>query len=41
MVCSPAVTSKRTLDSEAALKAWLGEVEALLTEKLKSGPVAL
>ena len=32
---------KRTLNSEAELKAWLAEVEQLLTEKLKSGPVAL
>lgn len=32
---------KRTLNSEAELKVWLAEVELLLAEKLKSGPVAL
>jgi hypothetical protein len=32
---------KRTLNNEAELKAWLSEVELLLTEKLQSGPVAL
>lgn len=32
---------KRTLNDEAELKAWLGEVEALLNAKLKQGPVAL
>jgi hypothetical protein len=32
---------KRTLNDEAELKAWLAEVEALLTTKLKQGPVAL
>ena len=32
---------KRTLNSEAELKLWLAEVELLLAEKLKSGPVAL
>ena len=32
---------KRTLNNEAELKVWLAEVEQLLAEKLKSGPVAL
>lgn len=32
---------RRTLNDEAELKAWLMEVEALLAEKLKQGPVAL
>ena len=32
---------KRTLNNEAELKDWLAEVEQLLTEKLKHGPVAL
>ena len=32
---------KRTLNNEAELKVWLAEVELLLAEKLKSGPVAL
>lgn len=32
---------KRTLNDEAELKAWLAEVEALLTVKLQQGPVAL
>jgi hypothetical protein len=32
---------KRTLNNEAELKAWLAEVEQLLAEKLKIGPVAL
>ena len=32
---------KRTLNNGDELKAWLVEVEQLLTEKLKSGPVAL
>ncbi len=32
---------KRTLNNEAELKTWLAEVELLLAEKLKSGPVAL
>ena len=32
---------KRTLNNEAELKAWLTEVEQLLADKLKSGPVAL
>lgn len=32
---------KRTLNDEAELKAWIGEVETLLTTKLKQGPVAL
>lgn len=32
---------KRTLNDEAELKAWLAEVEALLSNKLKQGPVAL
>lgn len=30
---------RRTLSDEAEVKAWLAEVEALLTEKLKQGPV--
>lgn len=32
---------KRTLNDEAELKAWLAEVEKLLADKLKNGPVAL
>ena len=32
---------KRTLNNAAELKAWLVEVELLLAEKLKTGPVAL
>ena len=32
---------KRTLNDETELKAWLLEVEALLNDKLKQGPVAL
>ena len=32
---------KRTLNNEAELKVWLREVEVLLTDKLKTGPVAL
>ena len=32
---------KRTLNDEAELKAWLAEVEALLSAKLQKGPVAL
>jgi len=32
---------KRTLNDEAELKAWLTEIEALLSAKLKQGPVAL
>lgn len=32
---------KRTLNDESELKAWLVEVEQLLAEKLKQGPVAL
>lgn len=32
---------KRTLNDEAELKAWLSEVEALLSESMKKGPVAL
>ena len=32
---------KRTLNNEPELKAWLAEVEQLLSEKLKTGPVAL
>lgn len=32
---------KRTLNDEAELKAWLAEVEALLTAKLANGPVTL
>lgn len=32
---------KRTLNNEAELKAWLSEVEQLLADKLKTGPVAL
>ena len=35
------VIPKRTLNNEAELKVWLAEVEQLLAEKLKSGPVAL
>ena len=35
------VIPKRTLNNEAELKVWLAEVELLLAEKLKSGPVAL
>ncbi|QDZ26590.1 BREX system P-loop protein BrxC [Noviherbaspirillum sp. UKPF54] len=32
---------RRTLNDEAELKAWLTEVEALVVEKLRRGPVAL
>lgn len=32
---------KRTLNNDAELKAWLSEVEQLLADKLKTGPVAL
>ncbi|MBK6612622.1 BREX system P-loop protein BrxC [Ottowia sp.] len=32
---------RRTLNDEAELKAWLAEVEALLSAKLQKGPVAL
>ena len=32
---------KRTLNDEAELKAWLTQVEVLLSEKLKQGPVSL
>jgi len=32
---------KRTLNNEAEVKAWLAEVEQLLAEKLKTGPMAL
>jgi hypothetical protein len=32
---------RRTLNDEAELQDWLAEVEALLREKLKIGPVAL
>jgi len=32
---------KRTLNDEAELRAWLEEVEALLSTKLKQGPIAL
>ena len=32
---------KRTLNDEAELKAWMTQVEALLSEKLKLGPVSL
>ena len=32
---------KRTLNNEGELKVWLAEVEQLLSEKLKDGPVAL
>ncbi len=32
---------KRTLNDEAELRAWIAEVETLLTTKLKQGPVAL
>lgn len=32
---------KRTLNNEEELKSWLAEVEKLLAEKLKKGPVAL
>jgi len=32
---------RRTLNDAAELKAWLVQVEALLTEKIKQGPVAL
>ena len=35
------VIPKRTLNNEVELKAWLAEVEQLLAEKLKSGPVVL
>ena len=32
---------KRTLNNQDELKTWLTEVEQLLTDKLKNGPVAL
>jgi len=32
---------RRTINDQAELKAWLLEVEALLQDKLKQGPVAL
>lgn len=32
---------KRTLNNQDELKTWLIEVEQLLTDKLKNGPVAL
>jgi hypothetical protein len=32
---------RRTLNDQAELKAWLSEVEQLLSEKLTQGPVAL
>jgi len=32
---------RRTLNDEAELKNWLAEVEALLSEKIKQGPIAL
>jgi hypothetical protein len=32
---------KRTLNDEVELKAWLSQVEALLSDKLKQGPVSL
>ena len=32
---------KRTLNDEGELKAWLADIEALIREKLKSGPVSL
>jgi hypothetical protein len=32
---------RRTLNDDGELKAWLTEVEALIREKLKSGPVSL
>ncbi len=32
---------KRTLNDEPELKVWLAEVEALLSAKIKHGPVAL
>jgi hypothetical protein len=35
------VIPRRTLNDEAELKTWLVEVEALLAEKIKQGPVAL
>ena len=35
------VLPKRTLNNEAELKVWLAEVEQVLADKLKSGPVAL
>ena len=35
------VVPRRTLNDEAELKAWLAEVEALLSQALKKGPVAL
>jgi hypothetical protein len=34
-------TPKRTLNNEAELDAWLAEVEALIRDKLKVGPVSL
>ena len=32
---------KRTLNNETEIKVWLAEVEQLLVEKLKNGPVTL
>ena len=32
---------RRTLNDAAELQVWLAEVEALLAEKLQTGPVAL
>jgi hypothetical protein len=32
---------KRTLNNDAELKVWLAEVEQLLAEQIKQGPVAL
>jgi len=32
---------KRTLNDETEVKAWLVEVEAMLTAKIKIGPIAL
>jgi hypothetical protein len=32
---------RRTLNDEVELKQWLAEVEALLAEKLRQGPVSL
>ena len=35
------VIPRRTLNDAAELKAWLAEVESLISEKLKGGPVSL
>jgi hypothetical protein len=35
------VAPKRTLNDEGELQAWLSEVEALIRQKLNSGPVSL